>query len=78
LLFTSPLIAAEPTMWCRAEPVSTNGDDYIKYGMTDEEACANALKECEAQYRTCEITGCAKIKEDKEFTSRICSLLEEK
>jgi len=77
LITTSTIFAAESTVWCRAEPVSTNGDDYIKYDyQTEEAACAKALKECEAQYTYCEITGCGKVESEKSFDSRICRLLE--
>jgi hypothetical protein len=76
-LITTPLFATETAVWCRAEPVSTNGDDYIKYdNQTEESACAKALKECEAQYTYCEITGCGKVESEKSFDSRICRLLE--
>jgi hypothetical protein len=47
-----------PEWWCRSEPVSLNGDEYLRYGLTSEEACAKALKDCEEHYKNCTITGC--------------------
>jgi len=47
-----------PDWWCRAEPISLNGDDYLEFGLNAEEACEKALKACEDHYPNCTIEGC--------------------
>lgn len=52
------LIATLATFWCKAEPVTTNGDDYLARSSSIEESCYKALKRCEEHYHDCEITHC--------------------
>jgi hypothetical protein len=73
---TTPLLAQQgPLIWCRAEPVSVNGDDYLDYGQTEEEACSSALYRCEKQYSNCEVTGCGEWLTEKSLLSRECPVL---
>jgi len=62
LSFSASLSYADPgkppEWWCRSEPISVNGDDYLRYGLTAEEACAKAVKACEDHYTNCTIIGC--------------------
>jgi hypothetical protein len=75
-LITTPLLADQgPLIWCRAEPVSTNGDDYLEYGNTEEEACSSALYLCEKHYTNCEVTGCGEWRDVKSLDSRICPIM---
>lgn len=64
-----------PEFWCRAEPTVLNGDDYLRYGLTQEEACGKALQECEKQYRYCEVTGCGEWFDGKTEFKGYCELM---
>ena len=61
-----------PEFWCRAEPVSPNGDDYLRYALSQAEACDHALEACAAQYRNCEITGCGEWFTDAKLLDGFC------
>lgn len=63
--------------WCRTEPIVQNGDDYIRYGMDAESACAGAMIACELHYKYCDITGCNQLTKDEDLLSRKCDLLKE-
>lgn len=57
----SSVLCAEgkpPEFWCRAEPVSPNGDDYIEFDVGLDKACSTALLRCSKRYGVCEVTGC--------------------
>jgi len=72
-LLTTPLLADQgPLIWCRAEPISINGDDYLEYGKTEEEACSSAIDLCEKQYHRCEVTGCGEWLTIRSLESRVC------
>ena len=47
-------------IFCRTEPMSANGDDYIAIEKTIEIACEKALKKCEAHYHFCVVLACGK------------------
>lgn len=63
-----------PEWWCRAEPVSPNGDEYLRFGLTAEDACNQAKKDCEDHYINCTIEGCGEWKNDENFTG-FCYLM---
>lgn len=44
--------------WCRAEPVVTNGDDYLREASSIQSACIEAVEECERTYHQCEPKYC--------------------
>lgn len=78
-LLATPLFADPgqgPLIWCRAEPVVANGDDYLDYATTSEEACSSALARCERQYHNCEVTGCGEWKDVRSLESRVCPELQ--
>ena len=64
-----------PEFWCRAEPIVLNGDDYLRYGLTQEEACGKALRECDEHYRYCEVTGCGEWFDGKTEFKGYCELM---
>jgi hypothetical protein len=65
-------LASAVLLWCRAEPVVANGDDYFAKGGSIPQVCDDAIKRCEEIYYACEITGCGEVKKEEEFTSRNC------
>lgn len=48
-------------VYCRTEPISANGDDYVIIDNTIETACAKALQKCEAHYKYCVILACGQM-----------------
>lgn len=81
ILFTSLLSSLSyaevpgtpPDWWCRAEAVSPNGDDYLRFAKTAEAACAKAVKDCEDHYGNCEITGCGEWRADLNVFEGFCN-----
>ena len=69
------LLIGTVLFFCKAEPVSTNGDEYLKYNnMETEKACEVAVSECEKHYRNCEITACGEFKSDESLFEKNCDL----
>ena len=60
-------------LWCRAEPVIPNGDDYLVRGDSIEYSCKEAIQKCEEIYSACEFTGCGQVAEEENFDSRRCN-----
>jgi hypothetical protein len=72
IFFSCPVLGKK---WCNAEPISPNGDTYIRFDETSEEvACDQALKECEAIYKYCEIIGCGDWVNDQSPFMKICKV----
>jgi hypothetical protein len=65
---------AYASYWCRTEPVSPNGDEYIYYGPTIEDACQKSRHQCELRYGPCEPTGCGEFIDSESFSDRNCDL----
>ena len=61
-----------PDWWCRAEPISLNGDDYLEFGLNAEEACDNAQQRGQAG-RQAHQTGdqCGQVESELDFLSAV-------
>ena len=59
--------------WCRVEPITPNGDDYLIQSDSVQSACIQALEECEGHYGYCKILGCGT--NDKDFFTENCHLI---
>jgi len=66
------LLVGSVLFFCKAEPVSTNGDEYIEYNLETENACMLAMSECEKQYSICEVTACGEFKDEKSLFQKKC------